>query len=503
MESETAKDIFSDVYSNEWQTDFSKKKELLDDSFEKITPEQCYRQIFGDVSMPCKLLVQEIEKTKNAKNFSEVEKYLAEFSGVCVYLQDFFRNLTAKYRNINKYYGFVVDLDNVRSAVLPEIIAKIKTVAHKPNIIVSSGNGIHLYYLFSEPFDFYSYTYVVSMLDYRKRQDVFNIVKQVYDKLCDMYEDDRFGYKVDRGHLSRPIRMCGSTTKNVNLRTIGYQVSDERKSLEEYAELVGVQLIDEGLERSIDHYLQEDVVDDVPEEVVGESDAEQSTEQRTTSGLFSDINATFIEYYKEHKAEVRSRWLEYARKLGDDERQSALVPVSQKKNNARKADFSGNYAKTRLLIKFGAAIGNRQRLLLMFCSRAAMYRVSEQKMKDDAREIMNYWNEKWPNDVVREKELESAFKNYKRYRFKNETIKQQTGVDLKFENKRETERGRKRSIKDMNRSNMRKCAVEYIKNSGGCSYRQIADYLALNGYDVSEATIKRDEVIRAAKESGQ
>ena len=502
MESESAKNIFSDVYSDEWQSDFRKKEELLSSHFDKITPADYYQQVFGDEKVPCKLFVQEIEKYKFAKDFSAVEKYQADFRGVCVYLQSFFRNMTASHRNIDKYYGFVVDLDNVRSAGLPEVIAKIKNTSYKPNIVVSSGNGIHLYYLFSQPFDFYSFTYVVSMLDYRKRELVMKVVNQVYDKLCDMYEDDEVGYKVDRGHLSRPIRMCGSTTKNVNFRTVGYTITNERMSLEEYAEMFGVELIDDRVATSIDQYLQKDF-DEMPE-IISEPapDIAQPTEKSEKSGIFDDINTTFVEYYRDNKADVRARWLEYAKRLGDEDRPAtATAQVRQKKQTAKESNHS-NYISTLLRIKFGAKVGNRQKLLLIFCSRAAMYRVPEQRMKDDAREIMMYWNEKWPNDVVRDKELESAFHGYKRYRFRNETIKQQTGVDLKLENKRETERVRKKSIKDMNRSNMRKCAVNYIQDNRGCSYMQIADYLALNGFDVSGATIKRDEVIRTAKESG-
>jgi len=44
MESETANDIFSDVYSDEWQADFRKKEELLSKHFSKITPEEYYRE---------------------------------------------------------------------------------------------------------------------------------------------------------------------------------------------------------------------------------------------------------------------------------------------------------------------------------------------------------------------------------------------------------------------------------------------------------------------------
>ena len=409
MKSGSAKDVFSDVYSDEWQTDFRKKEELLNSHFEKITSADYYQHIFKDVNAPCKLFIQEIDKNRNAKNLCEVEQYLAKFTGVCIYLQDFFKNLTAKHRYIGNYYGFVVDLDNARSDRLPELIDKITKLSHKPNIMVSSGNGIHLYYLFSEPFDFYSYTVAISMFEYRKRDEVFDVVKQVYDKLCDLYEDDNMDYKVDRGHLSRPIRMCGSTTKNDNIRTAGFHVTDERKSLEEYAEIFDVELIDDELAKYIDNLLGNNDDSETPEEVINESESDVviTTDMSPKFRIFDDINTTFLEYYKDNKADVRARWLEYAKKLGDDIRPAA-TSVWQKRQSVKEADYS-NYMKTLFKIMHGATIGYRQKLLLIFCSRAAMYRVPEERMKEDARSIMIYWNEKWPHDIVREKELECAF----------------------------------------------------------------------------------------------
>lgn len=88
---------------------------------------------------------------------------------------------------IDKCFGIVVELDNVRSARLPDLITKISSIDLKPNMLVSSGNGIHLYYLFSEPFDFFSFTSTICMLGYIKREDVFEVVKQVYNKLSDLY----------------------------------------------------------------------------------------------------------------------------------------------------------------------------------------------------------------------------------------------------------------------------------------------------------------------------
>jgi len=200
MESESAKDIFSDVYSDEWQADFKKKDELLSQHFEKITPEEYYRQIFGSVESPSKLLLKDAGKYKSAKNYSDAEKYSAEHSNVCLYLQSFYKGLPPKYKNVDTCYGFVVELDNVRSACLPALIAKISKIDQQPNMLVSSGNGIHAYYLFSEPFQFYAYTSVISRLEFARynpttRRVVMNAIMQVYNRLCDLYEDNNISYK--------------------------------------------------------------------------------------------------------------------------------------------------------------------------------------------------------------------------------------------------------------------------------------------------------------------
>jgi hypothetical protein len=397
---------------------------------------------------------------------------------------------------IDKCFGIVVELDNVRSARLPDLITKISSIDLKPNMLVSSGNGIHLYYLFSEPFDFFSFTSTICMLGYIKREDVFEVVKQVYNKLSDLYVDEGIGYKVDRMHLSQPIRMCGSTTKNVNFRTVGYRVSNERRSLEEYAELLGVELFDDELAKLIDQYLHKDT-GELPEDVIKElePEAEESTGQSNKFNIFDDIDTTFFEFYKDNKSEVRARWLEYAKQLGDEDRpKAATVPIGKKKYPTKEPNYS-NYLKTLLKVMYGASVGNRQKLMTIFCSRAAMYRVPEDRMKKDARTIRDFWNNRWPKQLFKERELECAFKGRK-YWYSNETIWKQTGVDLSIENKREA----KKAVKEQKRSGMQKCAVEFIQANRDCSYSDITEYLASSGHKVSLSMVKRDAVIKAEKE---
>ena len=144
---------------------------------------------------------------------------------------------------------------------------------------------------------------------------------------------------------------------------------------------------------------------------------------------------------------------------------------------------------------YGASVGNRQKLMTIFCSRAAMYRVPEDRMKKDARTIRDFWNNRWPKQLFKERELECAFKGRK-YWYSNETIWKQTGVDLSIENKREA----KKAVKEQKRSGMQKCAVEFIQANRDCSYSDITEYLASSGHKVSLSMVKRDAVIKAEKE---
>ena len=60
------------------------------------------------------------------------------------------RNRTAK--NSRFLYAFVIDLDGVGKQNIEDIFYQYKNnVMPKPNIIVSSGNGLHLYYILEEP----------------------------------------------------------------------------------------------------------------------------------------------------------------------------------------------------------------------------------------------------------------------------------------------------------------------------------------------------------------
>lgn len=493
MKSGSATEIYSDVYSDEWQKDFREKENTLNCFYEPITPAEYYQRIFGSKECSCNLLLKESGKFKTARNFVEAEKYLADNSEVCLYLQTFYNNIKPTYQYIQKCYGFVVELDNVRSKNMIDLKLKMFDIKFKPNILVSSGNGIHLYYLFSEPFEFYSYTYVISALNFSRynpttRRSVMNSVMQVYGKLCDLYEDDSIGYKVDRMHLSQPIRMCGSTTKNVNIRTAGYHVTNERMSLEDYAEIFGVELIDNELAQSLNNYINNE-----PDSVV-------TDQERKNIKLFGDIDTDFYSYYKQNRSKVISCWMEYTKKLcEEDQDQSPATPIRHKTQVSKKTCYS-NYLNMLFIVKNKTKKGSRQKALHIFCSRAAMYHVPEQRVKDDARALMNHFNEKSPDDIITEKELECALQGYyKRYRYKNETIERLTGLNLNFENKREVERSDKRAKKSQMKSDIQQGAIEFIQAHRNCSYRDIFDYLELNGYEVSLSTILRDEVIKSAK----
>ncbi|MBS5791205.1 MAG: hypothetical protein KIC95_11800, partial [Fusobacterium sp.] len=60
------------------------------------------------------------------------------------------RNRTAK--NSRFLYAFAIDLDGVEKQHIENIFYQYKSGAMpKPNIIVSSGNGLHLYYILEKP----------------------------------------------------------------------------------------------------------------------------------------------------------------------------------------------------------------------------------------------------------------------------------------------------------------------------------------------------------------
>lgn len=92
-----------------------------------------------------------------------------------------------KGENARYAFGFTIDLDGVAEPQLRKLLYNIKVREHtpRPNIIVNSGNGLHVYYLFERPVALFPQS--VNLLQRLKEA----ITRIVWNKGTSVLDDDR------------------------------------------------------------------------------------------------------------------------------------------------------------------------------------------------------------------------------------------------------------------------------------------------------------------------
>jgi len=435
-----------DVNSPEWVLDFESKNQRLGQIYKATPAKEIYRTIFGDLTKELPLFLRDIKKTVVAKDYDDILKYIEEYDTVFVYLQEFMNSYSRAHDSIESLYGFIVDIDGVRSRNLNEIMELIDHAPLKPNLIVSSGNGVHLYYLFEHPFQFYGYTYVTAIASFHanielSRKGAFNIIKKVHKGVCNWYKKKNQDYVVDVLHLSQPLRMCGAKTKNPELRTEGFVITEHRMDLEDIAELVGVELVDEEIVPFIkarDPQFVEEHAAYLKEMAMAEEREEADKKFR------AEKSKTFVRDYAKNRhlctekakafiiKEAESR-LEYPD--AEEVQDSDAAPIRNKPKKKGKTCFD-LYEETFRRIRAGGKDGKRHNLLHVLCSRAAMHHIPVEVMNDTVRQMADYFTTLNPDEPITEDDIASAKTGYeKRWKYTNSHILSEWNIDLEMENK--------------------------------------------------------------------
>ena len=174
---------------------FAAKNKVLSAAFKPLSPIEFYQTLFNnDLDSP-RLCIEE----KTTYKLSSVDNLLAAGvfrSDLFVPPADFF-NGCYRMATMSRLYALVLDLDYLLPSTVRRLIKEIRNqVILTPTLVLNSGSGVHVYYVFAEPVEAY------------KRR--IPILRQMQGKLIDMYAG--FG-KVERHPLTQAYRICGSLTK--------------------------------------------------------------------------------------------------------------------------------------------------------------------------------------------------------------------------------------------------------------------------------------------------
>lgn len=413
-----------------WIDDFENKGRIVSSKYNECLPEELYAALTGSMDNGCTLLIEELpsRRVRKVQCYAEIIHYLDNYNKVLIYAKDFNKGSCIAMRFMVYLNAFVIDIDNVRTHNLNIALGKINASPVKPNFIVNSGNGLHLYYIFKEKFDFMNYTSGMAFIRDVKRIKITGGKKKVYtittaDKIKDIYSTmlDWFtdpSYKTDKLHLAHGIRMFGGKTKNTKILSTVYRGYEEQYDLETLAEITGVELFtreeDEKYEQMFGSNAKIATAVDAAD--VGVEDAEPKTEIEAVEVVVSLLPVVYVPVKR-----VKSDWTSLTEQLCE-------IRNSQKPAR-REVPKWEQYNYLVSAIKEYVEVGIRNRSLFIMCCRGKLFKIPENVVKKDLKEVAEHMNVKTPTDMITAANIEKAFIGYySDRRFTNGTITKITGI---------------------------------------------------------------------------
>lgn len=201
---------------------YSEKQQYLQSHFEEISSEEFYRDLFpAGTFEDCVGYHEEYEHTGKGNGFLVYEKPDGTKSNRMVFddlseIRNFLDNKncymaplsffggTNSLANARQMFAMTFDLDGVSEKQLHLLFTytvRMKQIP-QPTYVVNSGNGIHLYYVFTEPLPLYPFMQkALKELKYELTSKVWN-------------EDTSQIKEIQYQGISQPFRIVGSLTKN-------------------------------------------------------------------------------------------------------------------------------------------------------------------------------------------------------------------------------------------------------------------------------------------------
>ncbi|MBJ6802815.1 hypothetical protein, partial [Geomonas propionica] len=380
--------------------------------------------------------------------------------------------------------AFVIDLDNIRSYNLDVAIKKIDLCPIKPNYIVNSGNGLHLYFILKEKFDFLSYTTAVSWARNVKRVREEGRKKKRYviataDKIKDVYSEmlkwyDDPSYKADKLHLAHGIRMFGGKTKNSRILSTVYKGYDERYDLETIAEMVGVELLTEDERNRLWPEIEGNSDVSATQVSLLATDPEKSDHKEQTPTITEPEPIARIDY--KLLSEKLKQFLEIHKRELMPKR---MVPKWTPYNYLVASIKEYNY------------VGIRNKCLFIMACHGYLYQISEDVVKKDIEDMATHMNEITPDDPITQENIENAFDGYfSGYRYTNHKITEITGIPFE-KTQKEARRERSQSRQATIQKVLQIVDIEYSKNKL-VSLRDLSNILKTNGVKRGKSFLSTD-----------
>lgn len=215
--------------------EFKQKNEILQSKFMGINPFDFYSELFKGNDSGLNYIVgsentyRKIEPTEKAYDVDSLLIEFAQFRDDVYIPPAIFFKGNYKLSTIKELYAFVVDLDAM-SPISLRIFLKysLSGLELKPNFIVNSGSGLHLYYVLKEPFQVYK-KYL------SKLKDINSSLQTTFCKSKNLYV-------LDRHSIIQPYRMVGSLTKSGE-RVFAYIVEKKHYDISELAKFTKVNLL--------------------------------------------------------------------------------------------------------------------------------------------------------------------------------------------------------------------------------------------------------------------
>lgn len=199
------------------------KNTLLESYFRPIGFYDFYEAIFKTDNQVINYSLENKGMGK-VKHLDELLDIAGSISGIFIRPASFFNDYVDS-KTLKTLYAFVVDIDFISHEKLKYFIEHIfSRITIKPNFVVNSGNGIHLYYVLKEPLEVLK----------RYRKQVEDINKKIQDKF------DYTLYKLDRHSIMQPFRVVSSLTKSGEL-VEAYLIHDKFTKIQELAKFTGVE----------------------------------------------------------------------------------------------------------------------------------------------------------------------------------------------------------------------------------------------------------------------
>lgn len=235
----------------QWIKWYEQKRVLMGKTYEEVSPEVFYGDLFPDGSLEERGCMDTGEGKGNAmvdvityypcdKRYSR--KYVMtgdlgalrymkpqcntkELARMCLCSPVSYFGVHKNNNMAHELFAVVLDLDYVGLQQLKNVMKQIGNGARciPPNYIVNSGRGMHLYYLLDKPIPCYKY-----MIDQLTK---FKAVMQnfVWNETSSLYPDNP-----DHGAITQAFRMVGSETKlGKDYIVRAYKVREERWTIDE------------------------------------------------------------------------------------------------------------------------------------------------------------------------------------------------------------------------------------------------------------------------------